>query len=442
MKKFLLIPLAILLVAALIFGGCKPAEEVPEEIRFGLNTALTGLDSGHCIGGAFGWRAAVDDMNALGGVYVEEYGKKLPVRVIITDNQSDFLKSGTLAEDLILNDDIHFLTFAGGPQPMNAPIMMVAERYKVLACGLDGIKEQFFATRQEVSPPWKYTWNISFAVGMPYPPGSFWDKPGYTVADSTAVFLDDIFARTNGIVGVYATDDMDGRGWFGGTMPMAEAAGFTVCGKEQELGIFPSGTTDFTALINDWKDCDPELIMGNAPAVDTGTILRQCREMGFHPKAIWGTKGAFYQRDVEAWGGDLPNGVVTELHWHQTLPPEEHPGIGGTTPMSLYERWVAAGEQYTPTIAFGYGSAQVLFDAIERAGTLETEAVLEAVSETNLKTILTHIVFDKENQFAGIPMMLGQWREVDGPEKWECVLIVVLHYDADIAELLFPIPYD
>jgi len=31
---------------------------------------------------------------------------------------------------------------------------------------------------------------------------------------------------------------------------------------------------------------------------------------------------------------------------------------------------------------------------------------------------------------------------VDGPEKWECVLIVVLHYDADIAELLFPIPYD
>jgi len=442
MKKLLLIPLAIVLVTALIFGGCKAEEEVPTEIRIGCSSALTGAYSGFCSHGAFGLQSAADDINALGGVYVEEYGKKLPIRLILADCESDNIKAGTLAEDLIVRDNVHFLTQAGGPQPMITPIHNVAERYKVLWCGVAGLKEQFFALREAVSPPWKYSWDISFAVGMPYPPGSFWDKPGYTVADSTAIFLDDIFARTNGKVGVYATDDVDGRGWFAGTTPMAVAAGFDVCGQEQDLGIFPMGTTDFTALINDWESCDVELIMGNAPAVETGTILRQSRGVGFQPKAVWGTKGALFHQDISAWGGDLANGVVTELHWHPTLPAEDHPGIGGTTPMSLHERWVAAGNQYSPAIAFGYGSSQVLYDAIERAGTLETEAVMEAVGETNLKTVLSHIVFDKENQFAGFPMMLGQWREVDRPEKWECVLTHVLHYDADIAPLLFPIPYD
>jgi len=441
-KKLLLIPLAIVLVTALIFGGCAAEEEVPTEIRIGCSSALTGIYSGFCSHGAFGLQAAAEDMNALGGIYVEEYGKRLPVRLILADCESDNTKAGTLAEDLIVRDDVHFLIQAGGPQPMITPISTVAERYKLLWVGVDGIKEQFFAVREAVSPSWKYSWNICFAVGMPYPPGSFWDKPGYTVADSTAVFLDDIFARTNGKVGVYATDDIDGRGWFEGTTPMAEAAGFDVCGKEKALGIFPMGTTDFTSLVNEWKNYGCELIMGNAPAVETGTILRQSRELGFKPKAIWATKGALFHQDISAWGGDLPNGVVTELHWHPSLPAEDHPGIGGTTPVSLHERWVATGHQYSPAIAFGYGSSQVLYDAIERAGTLETEAVMEAVGETNLKTLLCHVVFDKENQFAGFPMMLGQWREVDQPWQWECPLLIVLHYDADTTDLLFPIPYD
>jgi len=441
-RKFLLIPLAIVLVTALIFGGCAAEEEVPDEIRIGCSTALTGAYSGFCVGGAFGAQAAVEDINKLGGIYVEEYGKKLPVRLILVDNESDNLKAGTLAEDLILRDKVHLLTQTAGPQPMITPIHNVAERYGVLWCGAAGLKEQFIALRQEVSPPWKYSWDISFAVGMPYPAGSVWDKPGYTMADSTAVFLDDIFARTNGIVGVYATDDIDGRGWFEGTAPMALDAGFTVVGEGTDLGIFPMGTTDFTPLINDWRNADAELIMGNAPAVETGTILRQARELGFHPKAVWATKGSIFHTDITAWGGDVPNGVVTELHWHPTLPPEEHPGIGGTTPMSLHERWVASGQEFSPAIALGYCPLQVIFDVIERAGTLDTEALVKAVAETNLKTVLAPMMFDKEIQFAGYPMILGQWRKVDRPEKWECVPVYVLHYDAETAEIMFPIPYD
>jgi len=442
-RKFPLIPLAIVLVVALIFGGCKPAVEVPEEIRVGCSTALTGMYSGFCVGGAFGSQAAVDDINELGGVYVEEYGKKLPVRLILADMESDPVKGGTLAEDLIVRDKVHFLTQGGGPQPMITPIMNVTDRYDVVFCGVDGLKEQYFVLREDAKPGWKYVWNIAFAVGMPYPPGSFWDKPGYTAADTTMLYLNEIFDRTNGRVGLFATDDVDGRGWYEGITPAIEATGFTIAGREQDLGIFPMGTTDFSSLINEWRDFDVELLMGNAPAPDCGTILRQCREMGFHPKAIWATRGAIFHQDIIAWGGDLPYGVVTDGLWSQNYDPVLCPGIGGTTPMSLHERWVATGNQFSPSVGFGYGSGQVLFDAIERAGTLETEAVSRAIGDTDLPTVLGPMLFDKETQFAGFAFMLVQWRKVDKPWVWENPAIYALQeFQGPTAEMLFPIPYD
>jgi len=44
MKKFILIPLAVVLLVGLIFSGCtKPVGEVPDEIRIGANMSVTGM---------------------------------------------------------------------------------------------------------------------------------------------------------------------------------------------------------------------------------------------------------------------------------------------------------------------------------------------------------------------------------------------------------------
>jgi len=443
-KKFLLIPLAIILVTALIFGGCKPAAEVPEEIRVGASVALTGMFSGFEGGGAWGLEAAVDDINKQGGLYVEEYGTKLPVRLIMADNESDALKAGTLAEDLILRDNVNFLAQTGSPQPAVNSIAMMAERYQVPYFAVAGIKEQCIAVRAELSPPWEYTWQCSFAIVVPYPPGSPSDKPGYTLADTTLMWLTDIADQTNKSAGVFATDEPDGRGWYSLFPGILEEVGFTVCGLEKELGLFPLGSTDLSPLIQEWMDCDVDLLMGNAPGVDTGVLLRQCHSMGFKPKAVWAGRGALFYVDVNSWGGDIPNGICVEAQWRPTFNPELCPGIGDTTPMSLYERWHEdTGQPLNHAVSFGYIAAQAIFDAVETVGTLDAAVVNEAIGETDMDTIIGPIWMEKDIHFAGFPMSVAQWRSTDQPWVWECPLVYTVREDmGPTEELIFPIPYD
>jgi len=438
-KKLLLIPLAIILVAALIFGGCKPAEEVPTEIRIGCSHGLTGIYSGFSLGADFGIQTACDDMNTLGGVYMEEYGEKLPVRYIVADNESDATKAATLAEDLIVRDKVHVLTMGGCPMPLSTPVNTVAERYKLPFIGATGIKEQWIALREEATPPWEYNWGIAFAVVMPYPPGSVWDKPGYTFADSLTVFLEYFIDRTNRQAGVYATDDIDGRGWFSLFPPLAEEIGFETHGD-----VFPNGTTDFSSLINDWKANDCELLMGNAPGPDLGAMLRQCHEMGFKPKVVFAGKGALFYQDIVAWGGDIPNAVIVDAIW-RPFDPAACPGIGDRTPQSLVDKWIEdTGEPLNQGVGYGYTGAHVALDCIERAGSLDPEAINAVVLDTNMKAMLGTIVFNEETHWAGVPLALAQWRKTDAPWVWECPLVVALqdYMGGATAEMIFPIPYD
>jgi hypothetical protein len=97
-KRFLLIPLALLLAISLVAIGCPaeeepppppptdgeeppppPPTEIPDEIRIGDTVSFTGKYAAFGQG-RFGAEAAVEDINKLGGVYVEEYGTKIPLR--------------------------------------------------------------------------------------------------------------------------------------------------------------------------------------------------------------------------------------------------------------------------------------------------------------------------------------------------------------------------
>jgi branched-chain amino acid transport system substrate-binding protein len=74
-----------------------------------------------------GWNATIGDaafrpiyetwvpmVNAEGGIYVEEYGKKLPIELIIYDDKSDVGTMTRLTEKLILEDKVDFLWPASG----------------------------------------------------------------------------------------------------------------------------------------------------------------------------------------------------------------------------------------------------------------------------------------------------------------------------------------
>ena len=97
-----------------------------------------------------GWNAVIGDsafrpiyetwvprVNAEGGIYVEEYGKKLPIELIIYDDTSDIGTMTRLTEKLILEDKVDFLWPASGTAFIfaQAPI---ADKYGYLLLTAEG----------------------------------------------------------------------------------------------------------------------------------------------------------------------------------------------------------------------------------------------------------------------------------------------------------------
>ena len=163
--------------------------------------------------------------------------------------------------------------------------------------------------------------------------------------------------------------------------------------------------------------------------------------MGFHPKIISAGRAALYYTDVVAWGGDLANGVGTETFWNcrdQDLRRHRQ-----NDPASLLERWQKAKKRpFNVAMVLGYQVAQVLIDSIQRAGTLNADAVSRAIGETDMMTIADRIKFDQNTHFARIPVVFGQWQKSNKPEGWECPVVFSKHKALPTTgKFLFPIPY-
>jgi len=428
----------VLALLAAALPACEAGPEAPDEIVVGSAVGLTGSGAGFGSGGSFGLRAAVEDINNLGGVYVEEYDKKLPIKLVIFDNESDPTKAGTLSENLIVIEGADFLVSPPQWPPFISAIATVAERYQTPFLGFAGPFEPNNALR-EAAGNWKYTWESGFALGAPPPPGDFREGvPGYTMADLWLAFLGEFRGQTNEKVGAFASDDADGRGWYGAFPGILRGAGFDVIGVEDELGIAPGDTTDFTPIITEWKDNNCEILVGNAPAPWFGTMWRQCKALDYKPKMVIANKAAMIYSDIASWGGDLPWGVVAEVEW---VPSMETPGIGDTTSQSLDERWhEESGLPPHQLIGPGYCQIQVLADAIERAGTLDKELVNAAIAETDMMTIRGPAQYDV-TQFCRFPICFGQWQKVDTPEQWSFEVIYSQHdFYPVTAEPIFPIP--
>jgi len=442
-RKTFIFVAVIVLILGLILGGsaqAQPAPKGPDKILIGSPASLTGMFAGFGQGQSWGAKAAVQDINKQGGVNVKAFGKKLPLEMIVVNTESDPAKAGALAEQLLVGEKVHFLVTGNEPPPMHNRAATVAARYNVVHLAHAAVLEPWLAMRQNASPPWKNTWAFGFSIAAGAQPGDFrYKKPGYTILDTWLPVLESIADKTNKRVGVFATDEPDGRAWYALFPKALKDKGLYVAGIDDKLGLFPAETSDFSSMISKWKGDNVEILWGNCPAPLFGALWRQARALGFKPKTVFCGRAPANYIDIMSWGGDLPLGIGLEIKWSPLFATR---GFGDTTPQSLLERWTKeTGQPLNDNIGLGYYVIQVLVDAIERAGTLDTDAVNKALAGTNLMTINARVKFD-ERQFNLIPLSFGQWHKVTTPAKWALKLVSTKHdFVKTEAQFIFPIPY-
>ncbi|WP_005036434.1 ABC transporter substrate-binding protein [Holophaga foetida] len=395
-----------------------------KEIRVGFIQAQTGPYAPFGEGGLFGAEAAIEDINKQGGVMVGN--TRMLLKLVAVDDESDPAKTASLAEKLISSEKVRFIVSGDEPPVMHGGVSQVTDQHKVPYITSVGIYEPWVTQRLESPTKWQFTWATgSFAVSTPAERGDFRAVPGYTVMDTFAKMLEICGTQTNRKLGLLASDDPDGKESYSSMGAALQNLGYTVVGFDRQLGLLPMGTSDFSPVIQAWKEAGVEILMGNCPGPFFAKAWQQAQAQGLKPKMATISRAALFHSDIAALGGELPLGLGTEVWWDPSL--KNAPGINGTTPQSLAERWSKAkSKPVSPSIGTGYASVQVLADAIQRAGSLEPEKVNAALGKTDLPTIRHRVKFD-EDHFSRGPIAFGQWMKTDKPQKWELKVVFSNH---------------
>src|SRR6266487_1409016 len=125
-KALLLLAVLTLLPAC---GGPSQAS-APKEILIGASLPESGSLAGFGVYLKWSYMTAISEVNKAGGLYLSQYKAKVPVRLIIYDDQSLPQQATTNMQRLILQDRVNALL--GDPSP---PLLLagaaVAERERI-----------------------------------------------------------------------------------------------------------------------------------------------------------------------------------------------------------------------------------------------------------------------------------------------------------------------
>ena len=97
-------------IIAFLCSGCGPKPLPKDKIRIGRAVSLTGPNALIATSASIPvYDMWVDEVNARGGIYVAEYGSRLPVELIVYDDESNQKTMVDLLTQLLEEDGVDFV---------------------------------------------------------------------------------------------------------------------------------------------------------------------------------------------------------------------------------------------------------------------------------------------------------------------------------------------
>ena len=379
MKAKMLLIFTLVFMVALVFVQTPPARGAePIVIGCPLSTAfLYGWDAERAI------TLAIEEINAMGGVNVG--GKKRPFKVEVIDTRD--LEPGVpvseallVVEKLILGKKADFIM--GGPVRSEAALaaMGLISKYKKVSILTTGVLTPAYHARvAKEYDKLKYCFRIT-------------GEAKWMVGGEIIPCLVDI-GKKYGLnrLFIMIQDVAHARGGGGLIAKLMAKKGWNVIGKPE---IYPTGSTDFSMgllkarrekaqVILIWMDMPETSILlkqwydMKIPALPFGSIIAAAEQPGFW-KATGG-KGEYCLANVVNAGNAPSNATPWTMKF-----------------VNAYKkRWNIEPEGYGTSTS--YMAPYVLKDAIERAGSLDTDAVIAALEKTDMMGVYGRIKFDPKS---------------------------------------------
>ena len=149
---------------------------------------------------------------------------------------------------------------------------------------------------------------------------------------------------------------------------------------------------------------------------DLQNYLQQAAQAGFKPRMYIIDKATGYPEAMKALG-EFGIDILSVNFWSPAYPGKsKYGGYTGQGLVDLYEKQ-NPGKYYSPPLAYTDASYDVLFDALQRAGSTDRAKLLAALAKTDLDTVVGRVKFN-ERQYSVQPLGGAQWRVDEKTKRW------------------------
>jgi branched-chain amino acid transport system substrate-binding protein len=358
MKK-LYLQAALLALAA----AATPAV-AQEQIRIGLVEPLTGSVAYNGNSVVEGAKLAISEINAAGGVL----GKQ--VQLVIEDGQCQPASSVNAVEKLVQKDKVALLVGAFCSSA-TAAIMPVAQKYKIPL--ITGVSSKADLTEQGN----RYFFRAAETDAL--------------MAHAFAKILaTELKLKTVAYIGV--NDDW-GRGGIDEFDHDLSELGV----KKSMVEYFDHGTTDFFTLLAKLRAANPDGVFVAAETQDGSILVKQMHEIGLTTK-VFGV-GSWATPDFIKLAGEAAQGIYAAVTYVSALDTPRNREF-----VKAYE----AAYKVKPGKygAAGYNALHIAAAGIARAGSIDAEAIREALLKTRYEAPNGVYQFDAKGQAYGFEAVL------------------------------------
>jgi len=451
MSKRLLILVVVLLVAVMAVAACggqKAATEAPKSeqpaateapkaeqpaateapkeeakgeektVVIGFTASQTGKYNVSSTRQTTGLQMWMDDVNNAGGIKLSD-GTVVKFKAVSYDDESNKDRVQELYTKLATDDKADFLIspYSSG---LTAAAAVIAEQYGI----------PMITTGAASDATYKQGYTVVYQA---YTPASRY-------LTGALDLLMDLDPNAKKVAFVYENSKF-ATGVNEAAKEYAEKNGFDVVLFE---GYDPD-TKDFNAIINKIEAVEPDAILGGGHFQDGSTFARQLYEKGTKVKFI--SLLVAPPEPTFAELGDAAVGITGPSQWEPAAKysPDTAKAAGlewfGPSGEDFTKAYQAAhdGEDPSYHVAGGYAAGLILQKAIEAAGSVDKEAVLKALDDTDMMIFFGHIKFDTSEEAHGLQlgheMVLIQWQEKDG----NLVKEVVWPKEGATAEPIYPL---
>lgn len=340
---------------ALLLQTAYGQQSAPKTIKIGAMYEKTGPLASTGLRFEWGLIKAVEKINKVGGIYVKEFNKKIPVELVTGDHQSNENKAVTVAE---------YLNEQG--------IVALIGTTSVLPTAASVYEKNHLPTLATVS-----SMDTPFLMGYKY---IFSNFPKFSDLGRTGANFFKNMPKKPSKVALFEVQYDPGIELCKYAEKELKAAGI-----ETVRVKFTWLTKDMSSAILEAKKAGADAVFSFAILPDSMLMIKQMKELNFNPKVILISEGPTNRGPWKTLGKD-GDYVCTFNDFHWSL---KYPGLKQV--VAMYEK--EKKEKPYETVGSAWGSVQIVANAIERAGSLDREKIRDAMAKTDMMTVTGHIKF-------------------------------------------------